>query len=66
MLLYQNILLRKQEAKQTTFELVKLTEDTVDPEEWGKNYPRQYDGYRRTVDVERNASRRLGRIPKAR
>jgi nitrite reductase (cytochrome c-552) len=53
MALYQNIMLRKQEALQTSFELVKLTEDTIDPKEWGKNFPRQYDSYLRTVDVER-------------
>jgi nitrite reductase (cytochrome c-552) len=53
MALYQNIMLRKQEGLQTSFELVKLTEETLDPKEWGKNFPRQYDGYLRTVDVER-------------
>jgi nitrite reductase (cytochrome c-552) len=51
--LYQNIMLRQREALQTSFELVKLTEDTLDPKEWGKNFPRQYDSYLRTVDVER-------------
>ena len=53
MALYQNIMLRKQEALLTSFQLVELTEDTVDPREWGKNFPRQYDSYLRTVDVER-------------
>ncbi len=53
MALYQNIMLRKQEALQTSFELVKLTEETVDPKEWGKNFPRQYDSYLRTVDTVR-------------
>jgi nitrite reductase (cytochrome c-552) len=53
MLLLQNIGLRKTEAQRVVFEIVKLTEDTVDPKEWGKNFPRQYDGYLRTVDVER-------------
>ncbi|HSW51190.1 MAG TPA: ammonia-forming cytochrome c nitrite reductase subunit c552 [Bryobacteraceae bacterium] len=52
-LLLVNIMDRKREALQTHFELVKLTEDTVDPAEWGKNFPRQYDGYLRTVDTER-------------
>ena len=51
MALYQNIMLRKQEAQQTSFELTKLTEDTIDPKEWGKNFPRQYDSYLRTVDI---------------
>src|SRR5687768_559534 len=53
MALYQNIMLRKQEAQQTAFELAKLTEETVDPKEWGKTFPRQYDGYLRTVDTQR-------------
>src|ERR1051325_10420608 len=53
MLLWQNIVERKQEARQNVFQLVALGEDTIDPAEWGKNYPRQYDGYRRTVDIER-------------
>ena len=51
--LYQNIMLRKQEAQQVAFELTKLTEETVDPVEWGKNFPRQYDSYLRTVDIQR-------------
>lgn len=53
MALWQNIADRKAEARQDVFRVVPLTEDTVDPAEWGKNYPRQYDGYRRTVDIER-------------
>jgi nitrite reductase (cytochrome c-552) len=32
---------------------VEITEATVDPAEWGKNFPRQYDSYRRTVDTDR-------------
>ncbi|HLD77680.1 MAG TPA: ammonia-forming cytochrome c nitrite reductase subunit c552, partial [archaeon] len=30
-----------------------LTEDTVDPARWGTNFPREYEGYLRTVDQER-------------
>jgi nitrite reductase (cytochrome c-552) len=48
-----NIAERKREARTHYLELVKLTEDTIDPAEWGKNFPRQYDGYRRTVDTQR-------------
>ena len=48
-----NIAERKREAKEHYLELVKLTEDTIEPAEWGKNFPRQYDGYRRTVDTQR-------------
>jgi nitrite reductase (cytochrome c-552) len=30
-----------------------VTPDTTDPEAWRKNWPRQYDGYRRTVEATR-------------
>lgn len=51
--LWQNIAERKREAQQTVFRVVEVTEDTIDPAIWGKNFPRQFDTYRRTVDVER-------------
>ncbi len=51
--LLTNIFERKEEAKQQSFKLTDLDENTVDPAEWGKNFPRQYDSYRRTVDVKR-------------
>ena len=50
MLLQENIARRKEEAKQVVFKLVNITEQTIDPAEWGKNFPRQYDGYQRTAD----------------
>lgn len=53
LMLYQNIVTRKAEATRDVFRVVEVGEDTVDPAVWGKNYPRQYDSYRRTVDVER-------------
>ncbi|MCG3124138.1 MAG: Cytochrome c-552 [Phycisphaerales bacterium] len=53
MSLYQNITQRKIEARQTVFRVSDLSETVDDPVEWGKNYPRQYDGYIRTVDVAR-------------
>ncbi|MCC6586992.1 MAG: ammonia-forming cytochrome c nitrite reductase subunit c552 [Bryobacterales bacterium] len=51
--LLMNITQRKQEATQTYLPLANITEDTVDPEEWGKNFPREFDGYKRTVDTAR-------------
>ncbi len=48
-----NIAERKREAHNPFFRVVELTEDTVDPAIWGKNFPLQYDGYRRTVDQVR-------------
>ena len=48
-----NIMERKQEAKNPFYRVVELTDETEDPEIWGKNFPNQYDGYRRTVDQVR-------------
>jgi nitrite reductase (cytochrome c-552) len=51
MLLRENIAQRKAEAKYSVLRVVELTEQTTDPAEWGKNFPRQYDAYKRTVDM---------------
>ena len=48
-----NIFERKQEARNPFYRVVDLTDDTVDPAVWGKNFPQQYDGYLRTVDQQR-------------
>jgi nitrite reductase (cytochrome c-552) len=48
-----NIMERKQEAKNPFFRVVELTDETEDPETWGKNFPVQYDTYKRTVDQKR-------------
>lgn len=53
MLLYHNIAQRKREAASNVLRIVDLTERTVDPSEWGKNFPRQYDGYIRTAENPR-------------
>jgi len=45
-----NIFQRKQEAKNPFLKLVELSEDDVDPQKWGVNWPREYDGYRRTAE----------------
>jgi len=46
-----NIHERKTEAKDPYLKLVRVGEDTTDPAPWGVNFPRQYDGYLRTVDA---------------
>jgi nitrite reductase (cytochrome c-552) len=46
----EQIATRKEESRQVVFKIVNLSEQTIDPAEWGKNFPRQYDGYRRTVE----------------
>ncbi|HEX5705770.1 MAG TPA: ammonia-forming cytochrome c nitrite reductase subunit c552 [Pyrinomonadaceae bacterium] len=48
-----NIMERKQEARNPFYRVVELDDETDDPEVWGKNFPLQYDGYRRTVDQVR-------------
>ena len=48
-----NIFERKQEARNPFFRVVDLDDQTDDPAVWGKNFPQQYDLYRRTVDQQR-------------
>ena len=48
--LLTNIFQRQQEARNPFYRVVELTDTTQDPAVWGKNFPQQYDGYRRTVD----------------
>ena len=61
-----NIFERKQESRDTSFRVVELDDNTVDPAVWGKNFPIQYDLYKRTVDQERTrygGSEALPRTP---
>lgn len=53
LLVQQSVTQRKLEAKTAVFKLAPIDETTVDAKEWGKNYPRQYDSFIRTVDTER-------------
>jgi nitrite reductase (cytochrome c-552) len=48
-----NIFERKQEARNPFYRVVELNDETSDPAVWGKNFPLQYDAYRRTVDQQR-------------
>ena len=54
MALYANITKRKLEAESTVLRIAEVTETTIDPAEWGKNFPREYDGYIRTADNARS------------
>src|SRR5262249_13950421 len=61
-----NIFERKQESRNPFYRVVELSDDTQDPEVWGKNFPLQYDDYRRTVDQVRTrfgGSEALPRTP---
>src|SRR6266496_2896469 len=51
--LLMNIFERKQEARNPFYRVVELTDDMEDPAVWGKNFPLQYDDYKRTVDQVR-------------
>ena len=53
MIVLVSIFQHKQEARNPFFRVVELTEETEDPAIWGKNFPLQYDDYRRTVDQQR-------------
>jgi nitrite reductase (cytochrome c-552) len=46
-----NIHTRQTEARDPYLKLVRVSEETTDPAPWGTNFPRQYDGYLRTVDA---------------
>lgn len=49
-LLLSSIIERKEEAKDPFYRVVNLTDSIDDPAVWGKNFPLQYDDYRKTVD----------------
>src|SRR5215468_446584 len=51
--LLMNIFERKQEARNPFYRVVELTDDTEDPAVWGKNFPLQYDDYKKTTDQVR-------------
>jgi nitrite reductase (cytochrome c-552) len=46
-----NIAERKEQAKHAFVKVVEVTEDDVDPAKWGRNWPREYDAYKRTAEV---------------
>jgi nitrite reductase (cytochrome c-552) len=50
-----DILERQKEAENPFFRVVELDENTTDPAVWGKNFPLQYDQYKRTVDMVRTS-----------
>jgi nitrite reductase (cytochrome c-552) len=61
-----NIFERKTEAKNPFYRVVTLDENSTDPVAWGKNFPLQFDGYKRTVDQVRTrfgGSEAVPRVP---
>ena len=51
--LLMNIFERKVEQRRPYVQLVQVTEDDTDPAKWGKNWPAQYDTYRKTAITTR-------------
>ena len=51
--LLMNISDRKAEATRPYVRVVEVTEDTTDPAEWGKNWPKQYESYLLTAQATR-------------
>src|SRR5262245_47014718 len=51
--LLMNIAERKAEHRQPYVRVVEVGEDDTDPAQWGKNWPAQYDGYKRTAITTR-------------
>ena len=62
--LLTNIFERQVEGRETFNRVVELTDTTVDPAVWGRNFPVQYDQYRRTVDMVRTRYGGSEAIPK--
>ncbi len=63
-----NIFERRQEGRNPFYRVVELTDEIEDPAIWGKNFPLQYDDYKRTVDQVRTrygGSEALPRTPTA-
>ncbi|MCK6503305.1 ammonia-forming cytochrome c nitrite reductase subunit c552 [Myxococcota bacterium] len=48
-----NVDQRKEEARTPFVRVVEVTDDTTDPAEWGKNWPKQYDTYKLTAQSTR-------------
>ncbi|WP_257454905.1 ammonia-forming cytochrome c nitrite reductase subunit c552 [Archangium lipolyticum] len=60
-----NIMERKQESRNPFYRVVELNDETVDPAVWGKNFPLQYDDYKRTVDMARTKYGGSDGVPRA-
>src|SRR5262245_51148717 len=64
--LFTSIFRHKQEAQNPFYRVVALNDTIDNPAVWGKNFPFQYDAYRRTVDQQRTkygGSEALPRTP---
>ncbi len=64
LLLLVNVMERKQEARNPFYRVVELNDESEDPSIWGKNFPLQFDGYKRTVDQVRTRFGGSEAVPK--
>ncbi len=51
-MLLMNVRERKEQARTTHIEVARLTEDVIEPAEWGKNFPREYESFKRTAEMQ--------------
>jgi nitrite reductase (cytochrome c-552) len=49
-MLLVNIAERKEQARHAFVKVVEVTDNDVDAAKWGQNWPREYDGYKRTAE----------------
>ncbi len=49
--LLMNISERKREARAPFIEVARVTEDTVDPAVWGRNFPREFESFQKTAEM---------------
>jgi nitrite reductase (cytochrome c-552) len=56
----------KQEAKNPYMRLVEVDNNTTDPQRWGINWPREYDGYQRTSETTHTRYGGSDGLPKSR
>jgi nitrite reductase (cytochrome c-552) len=52
-MLLMNIRERNREAHSAYVPVVRVTEDTLDPTVWGRNFPREYESFARTAETGR-------------
>ena len=51
--LLMNIRERNRESRSAYVPVVRITENTLDPAVWGRNFPREYESFARTAETER-------------
>ncbi len=64
--LLANISQHKTEARNPTIRVVELTDETVDPAIWGRNFPVEYDLYKKTAEMGKTrfgGSEAVPRVP---